>query len=98
MINEQIRQVEAQLNQMESVALPKGMGTVLFQQTEREVGDWGRFDSSKQVGDYTVFRVYPEEQAVIAMISNRSGQDYKDVPGKIVALFFERPAAAVMSY
>lgn len=41
-INEQIRQVvEAQLNQMESVALPKGMGTVLFQQTEREVGDWG---------------------------------------------------------
>lgn len=53
MINEQIRQVEAQLNQMESVALPKGMGTVLFQQTEREVGDWGRFDSSKQVGGYT---------------------------------------------
>ena len=52
-INEQIRQVEAQLNQMESVALPKGMGTVLFQQTEREVGDWGRFDSSKQVGGYT---------------------------------------------
>jgi len=41
-ISEQIRQVEAQLNQMESVALPKGMGTVLFQQTEREVGDWGR--------------------------------------------------------
>ncbi len=74
------------------------MGTVLFQQTKREVGDWGRFDSSKQVGDYTVFRVYPEEQAVIAMISNRSGQDYKDVPGKIVALFFERPAATVMSY
>ncbi len=50
------------------------------------------------VGGSTVFRVYPEEQAVIAMISNRSGQDYKDVPGKIVALFFERPAAAVMSY
>jgi transposase len=52
-INEQIRQVEIQLSQMEAPALPKGMGTVLFQQTEREVGDWKRFDTRKQVGGYT---------------------------------------------
>lgn len=52
-MNEQIQQVEEQLNQMEATALPKGMGTVLFQQTEREVGDWKRFDTRKQVGGYT---------------------------------------------
>ncbi|QXD24084.1 IS110 family transposase [Opitutia bacterium ISCC 51] len=52
-INEQIQQVAQQLQEMETTALPQGMGTVLFQQTEREVGDWRRFDTRKQVGGYT---------------------------------------------
>ncbi|MCC5023833.1 MAG: transposase [Candidatus Synoicihabitans palmerolidicus] len=35
------------------VALPKGMGTVIFEHMEREVCDWNRFDTRKQVGSYT---------------------------------------------
>ncbi|MCC5022911.1 MAG: IS110 family transposase [Candidatus Synoicihabitans palmerolidicus] len=35
------------------MALPKGMGTVIFEQMEREICDWNRFDTRKQVGSYT---------------------------------------------
>lgn len=52
-IDEQIAQVQERLNRMESPVLPKGMGTVMFQQSEREVGDWNRFQTRKQVGGYT---------------------------------------------
>lgn len=52
-LNEQIGRIEHQLEQMDTPALPKGMGLVLFQQTEREVGSWNRFDNAKQVGGYT---------------------------------------------
>ena len=38
---------------MESAPLPKGMGTVTFQQMEREVGDWDRFPTGRKVGSYT---------------------------------------------
>ncbi|MCZ6672740.1 MAG: serine hydrolase [Verrucomicrobia bacterium] len=42
------------------------------------------------VGGTTVFRVYPEEGVVIALISNRSGEPFDDVPGKIAGLFFDQ--------
>lgn len=38
---------------MASVSLPRGMGTVIFQQMEREVGNWKRFDNRRQIGSYT---------------------------------------------
>ncbi|MCC5022234.1 MAG: transposase [Candidatus Synoicihabitans palmerolidicus] len=52
-IEEQIALVEQRLEEMSAVALPKGMGTVIFEQMEREVCDGGRFDTRKQVGSYT---------------------------------------------
>ena len=42
-VEAQLTEVETQLAKMAAVALPKGMGTVLFQQMEREVCDWNRF-------------------------------------------------------
>ena len=41
------------------------------------------------VGGTTVFRIYPESGVVIALISNRSGQPFQDLPGKIAGLFME---------
>ncbi|MCC5024063.1 MAG: IS110 family transposase [Candidatus Synoicihabitans palmerolidicus] len=52
-IEEQIVLVGKRLEEMCEVALPKGMGTVIFEQMEREVCDWNRFDTRKQVGSYT---------------------------------------------
>jgi transposase len=49
----QISRIEERLEEMSRVALPKGMGTVLFEQMEREVCDWGRFNNRKQVGSFT---------------------------------------------
>jgi transposase len=52
-IEAQIVLVEKRLEEMTEVALPKGMGTVIFEQMEREVCDWSRFETRKQVGGYT---------------------------------------------
>jgi len=52
-VEEQIVRLEQCLEQMTEVALPKGMGPVIFQQMEREVCDWSRFETRKQVGGYT---------------------------------------------
>lgn len=52
-LDEQIAEVEKRLEAMESAPKPRGMGTVLFQQVEREVCDWERFGTRKQVGGYT---------------------------------------------
>ena len=41
------------------------------------------------VGGATVFRIYPEKNLVIAMISNLSGHKYKNIPDQIVAQFWE---------
>jgi hypothetical protein len=51
-IEEQIVLVEKRLEEMTRVALPKGMGAVIFEQMEPEVCDWSRFESRKQVGSY----------------------------------------------
>ena len=52
-IDEQIAAVEARMAEMSSAALPRGMGTIVFQQMEREVGDWRRFENRRQIGSYT---------------------------------------------
>lgn len=52
-IEGQIQEVEARMEELETTPLPKGMGQVLFQRTEREVGDWSRFDTRRQVAGYT---------------------------------------------
>jgi len=52
-LDEQIAEVERRLEEMERPATPRGMGTVIFQQLEREICDWGRFADRKQVGGYT---------------------------------------------
>lgn len=52
-VEEQIERVGKRLEEMCEVALPKGMGTVIFEQMEREVCDWNRFETRKQVGGYT---------------------------------------------
>lgn len=52
-LERQISQIEERLEEISRVALPKGMGTVLFEQMEREVCDWGRFNNRKQVGGFT---------------------------------------------
>lgn len=52
-VDEQIAATETRLAAMDTAPLPKGMGTVVFQQMEREVGDWSRFENRKQVGSYT---------------------------------------------
>ena len=52
-IEEQIAALEKAMARMESAALPRGMGSVLFQQMEREACDWNRFQTRKQVGGYT---------------------------------------------
>lgn len=52
-IQEQIRQTEKRMQAMPAGALPRGMGATLYQQLEREAGDWGRFASGKRVASYT---------------------------------------------
>jgi len=52
-VEEQIVRLEKCLEKMTEVALPKGIGSVIFQQMEREVCDWNRFETRKQVGGYT---------------------------------------------
>ena len=52
-IDEQVAALEERMAAMHTVALPRGMGTVIFQQMEREVGDWNRFDNRRQIGSYT---------------------------------------------
>ena len=52
-IDEQVAALEERMAAMQSVALPRGMGMVIFQQMEREVGDWNRFDNRRQIGSYT---------------------------------------------
>jgi transposase len=52
-IDEEIANAQARMAAMETVALPKGMGPILFQQMEREVGHWHRFDHRRQIGSYT---------------------------------------------
>lgn len=52
-IDEQIKAVEKRMEEMTAPAMPRGMGTVIFQQMEREVCDWKRFENRKQVGGYT---------------------------------------------
>jgi transposase len=52
-VEKQIALTEERLEEMSQVALPKGMGTVLFEQMEREVCNWGRFNNRKQVGGFT---------------------------------------------
>lgn len=52
-ISRQIQAVEKQLEQMSRQALPKGMGTVIYEQLEREVCDWDRFKNRRQIGGYT---------------------------------------------
>lgn len=52
-IEEQIDSEEKRMTQMPAPALPRGMGTVLFQQMEKEACDWHRFENRRQVGGYT---------------------------------------------
>lgn len=52
-IDEEIANSENLLAAMETAALPKGMGIILFQQMEREIGNWNRFDNCRQIGSYT---------------------------------------------
>ena len=52
-IDEQIAAVQKRLEEMGAPAMPHGMGTVIFQQMEREVCDWNRFENRRQVGGYT---------------------------------------------
>ena len=52
-VNEQISAVEARMAAMRGNALPRGMGTIVYQQMEREVGDWNRFENRRQIGSYT---------------------------------------------
>ena len=52
-IDEQISAVQKRMEHMSAPAMPHGMGTVIFQQMEREVCDWNRFENRKQVGSYT---------------------------------------------
>ena len=52
-LDEQILLVEKRMYQMQATALPWGMGNITFQQMEREVCDWNRFHTGKQVGGYT---------------------------------------------
>ena len=52
-IEEQLVTLEKQLEEMTEIALPKGMGPVIFEQMEREVCNWNRFETRKQVGGYT---------------------------------------------
>lgn len=51
---QQIKDLEAQMDQFQTdKALPKGMGMVLFEQIEREICDWNRFDNRKQISSFT---------------------------------------------
>ena len=52
-IQEQIEATERRMEAMPAQALPRGMGATLYQQLEREAGDWGRFANRKRVGSYT---------------------------------------------
>lgn len=52
-IEQQIKACDKRLADMSAQALPSGMGTTLFQQIEREVGDWTRFENRRQVAGYT---------------------------------------------
>lgn len=52
-IEEQIAHGEKRMAQMPAPALPRGMGTVVFQQMEKEVCDWNRFETRRQVAGYT---------------------------------------------
>jgi transposase len=52
-IDEQIAAVQKRMEEMSAPAMPHGMATVIFQQMEREVCDWNRFENRKQVGSYT---------------------------------------------
>jgi transposase len=52
--NQMLKDTEAKMAQLEpKVQLPKGMGMVLFEQIEREICDWSRFESRKQISSYT---------------------------------------------
>ncbi len=48
-VEEQLVSLEKRLEEMCTVALPKGMGVVIFEQMEREVCDWHRFTSRRAV-------------------------------------------------
>ncbi|MDQ8196440.1 IS110 family transposase [Coraliomargarita sp. SDUM461004] len=49
-----LKDVEAQMAQLEPQAqLPKGMGMVLYEQIEREICDWNRFENRTQISSYT---------------------------------------------
>ena len=52
-IEQQIGVDEERMTQMPAPALPREMGTVLFQQMEKEVCEWNRFDNHRQVAGYT---------------------------------------------
>ncbi|MCB1123846.1 MAG: serine hydrolase, partial [Verrucomicrobiae bacterium] len=41
------------------------------------------------VGGSTRFEIYPEENLVVAVISNRSDQDWNDISFKVAELFLE---------
>ena len=52
--SQQIAELEERLEALEPEReLPKGMGTVLYEQMEREVCSWDRFKSRKAVGSFT---------------------------------------------
>ncbi|MGZ0709911.1 IS110 family transposase [Coraliomargarita sp. W4R53] len=52
--NQLLKDVESRMAELEpQVALPKGMGMVLFEQIEREICDWNRFENRKQISSYT---------------------------------------------
>jgi transposase len=51
-IQEQIKATEKRMQAMPIEALPKGMGVTLYQQLEREAGDWRRFANRKRIGSY----------------------------------------------
>lgn len=53
-LDKMVNDCEEQLKEHEPEALrPKGMGTVLFEQMEREVCDWNRFPNRKSISSYT---------------------------------------------
>jgi transposase len=52
--NQLLKDIEEKMAKLEPQAqLPKGMGTVLYEQIEREICDWSRFENRKQISSYT---------------------------------------------
>jgi transposase len=58
--NDLLKDIKAKMAELEPKREPpKGMGTVLYEQIEREVCEWNRFENRKQISSYT--GLFPSE-------------------------------------